>query len=160
LKIPINLVFLCVILFSIVFSLSSCWIFRTPREPQIDKITNVKVGKMHEGSVDLTIFAKLYNPDKVKFKIKKVDLDVTINGHVVARITSPKTIRIPKETDPEIQWTVNANLLKLIKPGMLLSVFTQQKMKLGVSGNIRVKKSFYSKTIPVKLDRPFEIPYK
>jgi LEA14-like dessication related protein len=118
------------------------------------------VGKMHEGSVDLTIFAKLYNPDKVKFKIKKVDLDVTINGHVVARITSPKTIRIPKETDPEIQWTVNANLLKLIKPGMLLSVFTQQKMKLGVSGNIRVKKSFYSKTIPVKLDRPFEIPYK
>jgi len=139
---------------------SSCWILKNPREPQVDKITNIKVGKMHDAKIDLTIFTKLYNPDKVKFRIKKVDLDITVNGHMIAKITNPSIIRIPKETNPIIEWTVEANLLKLIKPGMLLSVFAQQKMKLEIVGHIKVKKFPFSKTIPVKLDSPFEIPYK
>ncbi|MFN4122293.1 MAG: LEA type 2 family protein [Flavobacteriales bacterium] len=151
-----------IFLFSIVFivSTTSCGIFSQPREPQIEKITNVKVGKINDGKLDLKVSTKLYNPDRIKFRIRKVDLDILINGYPVGKITNPSVIRIPKETNADIDWDIEANLMKLLKPGMLLSVITQQKMKLELSGYIRVKKSLFAKNIPVRVDSPFEIPYR
>jgi LEA14-like dessication related protein len=152
--------FIVLAFIALAFSFTSCGILRQPREPQIEKITNVKVGKIHDGKLDLKVTTRLYNPDRIKFRIRKVDLDILINGYPVGKITNPSVIRIPKETNPDIEWDIEANLMKLIKPGMLLSVITQQKMKLELSGYIRVKKSLFAKNIPVRVDSPFEIPYK
>lgn len=157
---PITRIALFLVSIGLILSSSSCGIFRHPREPQIEKITNVKVGKINDGKLDLKVSTRLYNPDRIKFRIRKVDLDILINGYPVGKITNPSVIRIPKETNADIDWDIEANLMKLLKPGMLLSVITQQKMKLELSGHIRVKKSLFAKNIPVRVDSPFEIPYR
>ena len=69
---------------------------------------------------------RLKNPDKLKFKVKRVDLDLMLAGTRIAQIKSGRTMKIRRQLQPEMDWNVTAELAPMLKkPGALLvTLFT------------------------------------
>lgn len=143
----------------IVISVSSCGSYRNVTAPTVDGISNFKVGKLHEGQLPFTFTTRLKNPDKLGFKVKRVDLELLFAGTRIAEIKSDKKMKIKRQLEPELVWEVSAELAPMLKkPGALLGTLLRGKINFEVSGTITVKKFLWTKTIPVKLKLPVEIP--
>lgn len=149
----VGLLFLCISIFS------SCKGFENVAIPSIEKISAFKLGEFKDGKLNFTFTTQINNPDKLKFKIRKVDLDILMNGNKIAEIHTDRVIKIRRLLKPEVEWEVIGDLKALIKPGMLLSVILGGKPDFAVKGNIQVSKFLVRKTIPVDLKMPVKLPF-
>jgi LEA14-like dessication related protein len=144
---------------SFIFLFSACGSYRNVTAPTVEGISAFKVGKVHDGQLPFTFTTRLKNPDKLGFKVKRVDLELMFAGTRIAEIKSNHTMRIKRQLEPELNWEVSAELAPLLKkPGALIGTLLRGKINFEVSGTITVKKFLWSKTIPVKLRLPVEIP--
>lgn len=140
-------------------SFSSCGSYRNVTAPTVDKISAFKLGKLENGKLPFSFTTRLKNPDKLSFKVKRVDLDLLFAGTRVAQIKSSRTMKIKGSLEPEMEWEVTAELAPMLKkPGALLGTLFTGKVSFEVSGTMTVRKWFWTKTIPVKLKLPVEIP--
>lgn len=138
--------------------MNSCASFRDVQMPQIEKISNVRTGELKEGKLAITFTTEIRNPDKLKFRIRRVDLDILLNGNKVGEIRSNRVIRIRSLLQPQVEWTLIADLKSFIKPGTLLSLALSGRPQLGVQGSVRVSKFLLRKTIPVNLSTGLTLP--
>lgn len=153
-----KLIRLGLILCSIAFGLGSCASFMDVQMPEIERISNVRTGELREGRLAISFTTEIRNPDKLKFRIRRVQLDVMLNGNKVGEIRSNRVIRIRNLLQAQVEWTLMADLKALIKPGMLLNLALSGRPQLGVEGHVRVSKFIFRKTIPVKLNTPISLP--
>ncbi len=139
--------------------LTSCGSYRNVTAPTVEGISNFKVRKIHDGQLPFTFTTRLKNPDKLAFKVKRVDLELLFAGTRIAEIKSDKKMKIRRQLEPELEWEVSAELAPMLKkPSALLGTLLRGKINFEVSGSITVKKFLWTKTIPVKLKLPVEIP--
>ena len=107
-------------------------------------------------NIGITFFRSF---SKLKFQVKRVELELLIAGVRVAEINSDKKMKIHRQLEPELHWEVTAEMAPLLKnPGVLLGSLMRGKINLEVSGTMTVGKLFWTRTIPVKLKLPVEIP--
>ena len=139
--------------------LTSCKSFENVSIPSVEKISNFKPGEWKDGKLSFSFTTQINNPDKLKFKIRKVDLDVLLNGNKIAEIHTDRVIRIRKLLKPEVDWELTGDLKALIKPGMILSVLTGGKPEFSVKGTMQVSKFLMRKTIPVDLKALIKLPF-
>ena len=145
-------------LFSAILGFSSCAGFQNVAMPSIERISNFEAGKLKDGKLDFSFTTEINNPDRLKFKIRKVNLDVLVNDIKVGEIRTQRTIRIMRLQHPEIKWDLTGDLKALLKPGMLLGILSGKKPQLSVQGNVVVSKWFIRKSIPVNLKLPVQLP--
>jgi LEA14-like dessication related protein len=139
--------------------LSSCGNYKNVTAPTVNGISDFKIGNLHDGKLPFSFTTRLKNPDKLKFHVKRVELELLIAGVRVAEINSDKKMKIHRQLEPELHWEVTAEMAPLLKnPGVLLGSLMRGKINLEVSGTMTVGKLFWTRTIPVKLKLPVEIP--
>lgn len=84
-----------IVIISIIASvlLSSCNIYKSI---DIGGVDNVDFKGMADNKVSLQLKVPVENPNGYKLKITKMDLDVTINGKYLGKMTNSEDIIIPK----------------------------------------------------------------
>ncbi len=145
-------------LLTAILGFSSCAGFQNVAMPSIERISKFEAGKLKDGKLDFSFTTEINNPDRLKFKIRKVNLDVLVNDIKVGEIRTQRTIRIMRLQHPEIKWDLTGDLKALLKPGMLLGILSGKKPQLSVQGNVVVSKWFIRKSIPVNLKLPVQLP--
>lgn len=138
--------------------LPSCASLENVQIPTVEKISRFQFGELRDGKLAFSFYTDLRNPDKLKFRIKKVDLDILLNNHKIAEIHSNRTIRIRRLLNPEIKWELTGDLRELIRPGNILGVLLGKKPDIVVKGELVVARFPIRKTIPVNLKVPVELP--
>jgi LEA14-like dessication related protein len=142
-----------------VISFSACSSYEHATAPTVNGVSNFKIGKLQEGKLPVSFTTTLKNPDKLKFHVKRVDLEIIFAGVRVAEIKSDKKMKIRRTLEPELDWNITAELAPLLKkPGALLGTLFRGKINFEISGTMTVGKLFWSRTVPVKLKLPVEIP--
>jgi LEA14-like dessication related protein len=146
-------------LIGVVFIFNSCKNYENIRPPTVEKITGFTPGAIKDGNLNFSFTTIINNPDLLKFKVKHVDLELLFNGTRIAEVKSKRTIRVKGEIKPEIKWDVVGNIKPMLsKPGALFSSLLSGKVNFQTKGTITISKCLYSKTIPVDLKIPIQIP--
>lgn len=139
--------------------LNSCASYRNAEAPTVSGISAFKAGKIQEGRLPLSFNTTIKNPDRLSFKIKRVDLELIVAGTRIAEIKSNRNVRVRRKLEHEMQWEVTAELAPMLKqPGKLLKSIFTGRPQLEVSGTMTVRKLFWTRTVPIKLKIPVELP--
>ncbi|MBX7201667.1 MAG: LEA type 2 family protein [Bacteroidia bacterium] len=142
-------------------TLPACKGLRSAQAPTVDRISDFKVEGLREGQLHFKFKTRLNNPDRLRFKIRKVELDLMFNGVRIAQINTHKRMTIRRELNPEAEWNVSAALKPLISnPGKLIGSLAMGKVDFDLSGRITISKWGIRKTLPVKLQLPVTIPVR
>jgi LEA14-like dessication related protein len=96
--------------------------------------------------------AVLYNPNKQRMKLRKINVDVYVNDKKTARIDQEPSLLIPSESEFSVPLEVKLNMKELGFMDTLFGVLGGKKMKVRYKGTISVT----YKGIPVRIPVDYE----
>lgn len=96
--------------------------------------------------------AVLYNPNKQRMKLRKMNVDVYINDKKTARIDQEPSLVIPAEAEFTVPLEVKLNMKEMGFMDTLFGVLGGKKMKVRYKGTI----SITYKGIPVRVPVDYE----
>lgn len=96
--------------------------------------------------------AVLYNPNKQRMKLRKVNVDVYVNSKKVARVDQEPSLNIPAQAEFTVPMEVKLNMKELGFMDTLFGVLGGKKMKVRYKGTI----SITYKGIPVRVPVDYE----
>ena len=137
-----------VILFFWLSFIAGC---QAPENPPVFRnIEDVKVSKIDAGMVVITGIARFHNPNKMGMKLKKVDVDVLVDGKKVAHVDQTKKTKITPNSDFLVPFVAKVDMKKIDLVSGFFSVLAGKNMKAEFVGNIRINKSGFGINVPVK----------
>lgn len=120
-----------------------------PKEPVVFKGVNNIAVDMSDGKPVLKADVSFFNPNKMKMKLKSVDVEVLVDGVKSAEVKHPINMDIPSQADFSVPITAQLN----IKEGGLLStvfgLLGGKKYEVTFTGNIRIGIHGISIKVPV-----------
>ena len=122
-----------------------------PENPPVFKgVNEIKTSKL--SGTDLTLKAKAIfnNPNDSGLKLKKVGIDVFIEGNKVGHVTHIESVKIRPNSDFTVPLNIDVNLKELGLINGIFGMLTGKKMKAEFIGNISVGKNLISIKVPVK----------
>lgn len=96
--------------------------------------------------------AVLYNPNKQRMKLRKINVDVYVNDKKTARVDQEPALLIPAEAEFTVPLEVKLNMKELGFMDTLFGVLGGKKMKIRYKGTI----SITYKGIPVRVPVDYE----
>lgn len=139
----------------------SCTSLKRAQAPSVEKISSFEVEGLRDGALHLRFKTRLNNPDRLRFTIRRAELDLMFNGVRVAQISTRKQMRIRGVQHPEQEWKVAAGLKPLISnPLKLAGSLISGNVDFDLEGRITISKWGFRKTLPVKLQLPVTIPLR
>lgn len=96
--------------------------------------------------------AVLYNPNKQRMKLRKINVDVYVNGTKAARVDQEPSLRIPSEAEFIVPLEVKLNIKELGFVDTLFGMLGGKKMKIRYKGTI----SITYKGVPVRVPVDYE----
>lgn len=114
--------------------LALCALFScTPDEPlQLRQIKNIKVELTREPL--LRAEAVIYNPNKMRVKLRKADIEVSIDGQRAATIQQDFNLFIPARSDFTLPLEVKVSLREMGFLDTVLSVLGDKKFEVQYTG--------------------------
>jgi hypothetical protein len=119
-----------------------------PKEPVVFKGVNNIVFDMSEGKPVLMANVSFFNPNKMKLKLKDVDIEVLVDGAKSAEVKHPINIEIPAQLDFSVPITAQLNIKENLL-GTVLGLLGGQKYEVVFRGNIRVSMHGIPFKVPV-----------
>jgi len=127
-----------------------------PKEDvQLRKINDIIVDASTEPM--LRANALLYNPNNLRMTVKKIDLEVFVDGKKAAIIDQQLNLRVPAKAEFTIPLEVKLNLKELGLLDTVLAIFGGKKMNIQYKGSIRLSKSGVPFTVPVNYTEDIRI---
>jgi LEA14-like dessication related protein len=127
-----------------------------PKEDvQLRKINDIIVDASTEPM--LRANALLYNPNNLRMTVKKIDLEVFVDGKKAAVIDQQLNLRVPAKAEFTIPLEVKLNLKELGLLDTVLAIFGGKKMNIQYKGSIRLSKSGLPFTVPVNYTEDIRI---
>lgn len=96
--------------------------------------------------------AVLYNPNRQRMKLRKINVDVYVNDKKTARIDQEPSLTIPAEAEFTVPLEVKLNMKEVGFMDTLLGVMGGKKMKVRYKGTISVT----YKGVPVRVPVDYE----
>lgn len=96
--------------------------------------------------------AVLYNPNRQRMKLRKINVDVYVNDKKTARIDQEPSLNIPAEAEFTVPLEVKLNMKEVGFMDTLLGVMGGKKMKVRYKGTISVT----YKGVPVRVPVDYE----
>lgn len=96
--------------------------------------------------------AVLYNPNRQRMRLRKVNVDVYVNDKKVARVDQEPSLLIPAQAEFTVPMEVKLNMKELGFMDTLFGVLGGKKMKVRYKGTI----SITYKGIPVRVPVDYE----
>ena len=107
-----------------------------------------------DGNTEPTLRGKavLYNPNKQRMKLRKINVDVYVNDKKTARIDQEPSLQIPSEAEFTVPLEVKLNMKELGFMDTLFGMLGGKKTKIRYKGTISVT----YKGIPVRVPVDYE----
>ncbi len=139
-------------------SQKACKINEPPSFVNIDKIS---ITDFSQQTIGVTSNANFINPNDLGITIKKVELNVVVNGTPVGSISQQKSTKIKSRSDFSIPiklQIMQADLYKALGgfTGSLGAVFGKE-VEIGYKGKVTVCKFFFSYTIPINYTAKYKL---
>lgn len=96
--------------------------------------------------------AVLYNPNKQRMKLRKINVDVYVNDKKTARIDQEPSLLIPSEAEFTVPLEVKLNIKELGFMDTLFGMLGGKKMKVRYKGTISVT----YKGVPIRVPIDYE----
>lgn len=132
---------------TLTFVLSGCTSFK---EITIGEIENVSFKGMENNRAGIELAVPVTNPNNLKIIIIDMDLDISINGKHLGKMTNLQKIIIPSRSE-EIQiFPVQIELTNMLSG--VLSLYRMRNMKsfeMHINGKIKARSFLHFKTIDV-----------
>jgi len=143
-----NRCFLKVILFSIItILLSGCGV----KSLELKKINSVNYTTNDAGNKQVQANVTFYNPNKAKFLISDIDVDVLLGDKFLGKLKAPDSFVVEKESEFSTDFYIDIEPTALIKSGVvLLKALAIGEIELTLKGNIKVKYFIFDRNIPIQ----------
>jgi LEA14-like dessication related protein len=105
-----------------------------------------------DGTLGLEIDLQIKNEGNMNFKVKEVDLDISLNSIPAGKVVNVEKVIIRRKTEEIYTFPVEVEINGLSNSArILISVIGRQKLVVDINGFIKVKSLMISKKIPVHL---------
>lgn len=111
---------------------------RPTEAPVFKRVGNVEVTKVTGKEAHLNADAFFYNPNDVKMKLRKVEVDVELEGRKIGSIEHSVRTSIPAMSDFKVPLDATFNMKDVGLLQSVLSILGGKKMKVHYKGYIRV----------------------
>ncbi len=137
------------------FFFSSC----TVQDVEVGEIQGIKVNELTTKSVELDLQIPINNKNNFSFKIKKVNLEIELNGSVLGTITEARNVKIPANSNETHHFYLNVDMSKVVSGSInvLASLMSKQKTGVKIKGYIKAKAFMVSEKIYIEENRPINI---
>ena len=135
----------CALIASVLLLISgSC---RPKEDVQLRKIRDIVVDASSDPM--LRANAILYNPNKIKMTVKKIDMEVFVDGKKAAVIDQQFKLRVPAQAEFTVPLEVKLNLKELGFMDTVFALLGGKRMEIHYKGTIRLSKAGVGFNVPV-----------
>jgi len=132
---------------SILILLSGCNAYKSV---EIGEIKDFKFKGLTDNIVTLDLNIPIKNMNGFNLKVKSMDIDISVNGKYVGKMTNPSKIIIPKNFDSIQTFPVQIEVKNILASSMTFYKLKNAKnINIQIEGKIKVKALLHSKTIDV-----------
>jgi LEA14-like dessication related protein len=111
-----------------------------------------------KGEPMLTANAVLYNPNDVKMKLRKIDVQILVNGKNSAHINQEMKVPVPAKSEFTVPLEAKLNLKEMGLLDTIFNIIGGKKMKVAYKGSINI--TYKGVPIKVPVDYQTEIRVK
>ncbi len=147
-KLPLLLVLLSVISFS-------CFEIKPV---EVGDIQGIRIKKLSGKSVSLDVLLPINNPNTFKFKITGVNLDIVINNVNLGKVKNIDKVTVPARSNQTYSFLVEVEFPKILTGAIsLFKSLMESRVKVKLTGHIKVRAFFISKTIKVNEEKTVKL---
>ncbi|MFY0606859.1 MAG: LEA type 2 family protein [Cyclobacteriaceae bacterium] len=144
-----------IIISLLVLAVSGC--SRPDQEPQFLRVDNIGVDKISGTEAILTGQAIFHNPNDVKMKLRKVAINVELEGKRIGTINQELTTKIPALSDFSVPLKASFDLTEIGLLNGILSILGGKKVEVQYKGFIKVSVHGYPVTVPIDYTEEFRM---
>ncbi len=136
------------------FGIFSC----TPKEEIVFKgVENIEVQMDESNEPLLTAEAFFHNPNKVRMKLKEINIDVLVDGKLSAKVRQDLKLTIPANDDFSVQLNARLSLKELGLLDTIINLIGGKKYEIQYLGFVRVAVHGITVKVPVKYKEELRI---
>ena len=130
------------------------------QEISIGKIQGVKMHEFTKDHASIEFMLPIENPNSFRFKIKKVNLDISINSAKLGEVKRIRKVVVPAKSDNVHSFLVEVKYSNLAVGGLsFLANMIASNTKFKIDGYIKVKAFvIVSKKIEIHENKPINLP--
>ncbi len=142
------------ILFIVIF-VASCKI----QEVEIGNIQKLRIGDIKKDKISLQFKIPIKNPNNFKFKLSKVDLDLSLNNSELGKIRKIRKIVVPANSNDVHDFYIEIEYKKLLSGTVaLVGGLLTKKARVKLNGYVKVKAfCILSKKIEIHENNPVKL---
>ena len=122
---------------------------RPEEAPEFLGVRNIKVNKVEKSTAHLNAEAYFHNPNDVRMTLRKINVDVTLEGEKIGSIDQSIRIKIPAESDFKVPLDATFNIGDVGVLNSLLGMLGGKKMKVHYEGHVKVTMHGIPMRVPV-----------
>ncbi len=133
-------------------------LYAKDKDPEFVKIQNQELVKFNKNNIELKLEVVIYNPRRIKAKLKSGTIEVFVRDKLLGTITDVEPVKLRKKANTSIPIYFNGKTGRAIA-----SAFTQGgklffggRLKAHLNGEIKVRALF----IPLKINIMEDIKFK
>lgn len=130
---------------------------RPEEAPEFLGVRNIKVNKVEKTTAHLNAEAYFHNPNDVKMTLRKIDVDVTMEGEKIGSIDQSTRIKIPPESDFKVPLDATFNIGDVGVLNSILGMLGGKKMKVRYEGHVKVTMHGIPMRVPVDYEDEIKI---
>lgn len=129
------------------------------RLPMVKGIEEVKVKSFNKDSLFLDVGLRINNPGTWGYRLKRVDIDITMNGRPVGSIHGKLPFKLITKGDRTYSVVAGVGTSSLTNAiPDLLGMITGKQVKLQMKGSIKMRWFIFGKTIQFDSGKDFKLP--
>lgn len=137
------------IILSLIFCLTFLFNCKV-QELKVDKPQNLQVKELNLQSVKLTVDLPVENPNNFSFNLKKLDLDLYVNGRNVGKLKQSRNVKIKANSKQDYAVAFEITTKEAVNNVLfLVGELQKRNPDLRAQGSIKVSKFGISKKIKV-----------
>ena len=136
------------------FSLTACKI----QAPIIGEPTSYELEKLDLREIKLKIWLPIENPNNIKFNISNVDMDISVNGLKLGKVTKLEKVHIPKKSKDLYAIKLDVQMKDLgISALSALRELKSRRVMIKLDGSVTVSKFVIVKKIEIEAEESIKI---
>ena len=120
------------------------------KEPELQKIDNVRFEKLGKSESTLKFDLKYHNPNPFRVKLKKASGNAWLDGKILGQFTLDSSISIPANAGFSLPVSLGVDMSKVLQNTLRLLLSNEVMLK--IEGTARLSKSGISINYPLKYE--------
>lgn len=125
---------------------------------EVGDIQGIRINKLSGKSISLDVLLPINNPNTFKFKITDINLDIVINNVNLGKVKNIDKVTVPARSNQIYSFLVEVEFSKILTGAIsLFKYLMESQAKVKLTGHIKVRAFFISKTIKVNEEKTVKL---